>query len=93
MAENSRKFCLLSVALERLSSSKLWRTKPKLHLMQELCELTGDNPTLYWCYRDEDFGGTLASLARSRGGHNSPGSIAKRVLLKFLGKHKWPSIL
>jgi hypothetical protein len=43
---------LLSVALERLSSSELWRTKPKLHLTQELCELTGDNPTLYWCYRD-----------------------------------------
>ena len=93
MAENCRKFCLLSVAMERLSFSKLWRTKPKLHRMQELCGPTDDTPNLYWCYRDEDFGGTLASLAISRGGHNSPGSIAQRVLLKLLGKHKCPSIL
>jgi len=93
MALHSRQFCLLSVALEQLSSSKLWKTKPKLHFTQELCELTDDNPSLCWCYRDEDFGGTLASLARSRGGHNVAAAMANRALLKFLAKHNVPTII
>lgn len=92
MALHSRTFCLLSVALEGLSENKLWKTKPKLHQMQELLEMGVDNPTLYWCYRDEDFGGTLAGLARSRGGQSSPSSIAKRLLDKFVAKHKVPVI-
>ena len=89
---HSETFCLLAVAMEQMSDTKQWRTKPKLHLQQELLEMGVDNPSLYWCYRDEDFGGTLASLSKSRGGHASPTSIAKRALEKFLAKHKVPMI-
>ena len=34
MSENSRKFCILPSALEGVN----WRLKPKVHMVQELCE-------------------------------------------------------
>lgn len=43
-----------------------WRVKPKMHLFLELCA-EGTSPSLFWCYRDEDFGGTVAKLCRMRG--------------------------
>ena len=48
MAVHSETFCLLAVAMEQMSDTKQWRTKPKLHLQQELLEMGVDNPSLYW---------------------------------------------
>ena len=50
------------------ATSLRWRLKPKLHMMQELCELQTDNPSQNWTYQDEDFGGSMAACARVRGG-------------------------
>ena len=37
-----------------------WALKPKLHLLQEMCEYLGaevGSPREFWCYKDEDFDG------------------------------------
>ena len=89
LAEHSRKFCLLLAALEEHAGqdSKAWRLKPKAHQMQELCEMSRSNPSKNWTYRDEDFGGSMAALARVRGGKAGPMVVGRNVLLKFQAKH------
>ena len=69
-----------------------FRIVPKLHFFQELCEMTDINPSLTWCYRDEDFGGSLAAMSRVRGGANRAANIAKSVLLKFCCQHRLPRL-
>jgi hypothetical protein len=94
LAERCRKLCLLWVAMEAQSVPPLWRVKPKMHLVQELCEMSiGDRPALSWTYRDEEFGGSLAQYARKRGGHHTPIAIGRAVLLKFIAKHPIPRIV
>ena len=91
MAETCRRFCLLQVALEQTCpTAKGWRVKPKMHLLQELCECTDNRPSQMWTYRDESFGGDVAKIARSRGGHCTPMAVGNNVLLKFLAKHPVP---
>ena len=92
MSENSRKFCILFAALEAASEGINWRLKPKVHLMQELCEFTDTNPSTNWTYRDEDFGGSMAGMARVRGGRGSARVVGLNVLRKFIAKHRLPSI-
>ena len=89
MAQHCRKFCVLSVALEHVSQT-IWKVKPKLHLMQELCEMQGDNPAKYWTYRDEDFGGSCAQYCRHRGGANSFHTSGTSLLQRFYSLHKVP---
>ena len=43
-----------------------WRVMPKMHLFLELC-CEDTEPNLLWCYRDEDFGGSVAKQAEMRG--------------------------
>ena len=88
MKENSLKFCLLYVALE--ARDKRFCIKPKLHLFMELTQLGNSCPSLFWTYRDEDFGGFVAQISKKRGGFNKPGNTAKSVLLKFISKHSLP---
>ena len=92
MSENSRKNCILFAALEAASEGINWILKPKVHLMQELCELTDTNPSTNWTYRDEDFGGSMAGMARVRGGRGSARVVGLNVLRKFIAKHRLPSI-
>lgn len=91
MAEASRRVASLAVALESQSPSPLWRVKPKMHLMQELCErmpgLRG-NPRAWWTYRDEDAGGKLAASGRRRGGKVTTLSISLRLLQRFVCRNK-----
>jgi hypothetical protein len=84
LAENCRKFCILYCGLSDITEDKAWRVKPKLHMFQELCEMSG------WTYRDEDFGGSIAKYSRSRGGKDTPLSKARNVLTVFLAKNKIP---
>jgi hypothetical protein len=94
MREHCRKFCVLYTALEAKYIAlklKLWRAKPKMHLLQELCEETeGAAPSRSWCYRDEDFGGAAARLARRRGGKCTPKSVSKNMLDNYRAKHDFP---
>ena len=92
LAERSRRLAALWVAIEARSEEPFWRVKPKLHQFQHLCETTGSLPTESWTYRDEDFGGTMSRLARSRGGPRSASAVARNVLLKFIARHPVPLI-
>jgi hypothetical protein len=92
--DHCRRFCLLMVSLETITGGKDsldWRVKPKLHLFQELCEFLETNPSMTWCYRDEDFGGTLAALAHSRGGKNSVISTSTSLLQRFMANNPVPT--
>ena len=87
LKENAIKFLLLYSALQTNSAAPLWKLKPKHHLFAELCT-EGSNPSLLWTYRDEDFGGYLASSSRRRGGMYSAYSVAFSVLSKFRSKEE-----
>ena len=92
LQEHSRKFALQAVAIEAASPPDLWAVKPKLHLMQELCEMCTSNPSTHWLYRDEEFGGSCAQLGQKRGGQATPGVWGQTVLLSFLSMHNVPCI-
>ena len=85
MKEHGMKFALQYVGLhDHLNDAddKAWRIKPKLHLFMHI---TSDNsiPRLTWTYRDEDFGGSVARMARRRGGLLRCSSVSHVCLSKF----------
>ena len=90
LATRSRQFANLWVAISKHSQDPFWRVKPKLHQFQHLCETTGSMPTESWTYRDEDFGGTMAHLARTRGGPRSCKAIGKHAILRFTARNPLP---
>ena len=95
MAHHSRTFALLQVALETHAeqhNSLNWYVKPKLHMFQEMCEFGSTRPATCWTYRDEDFGGSVASYAWRRGGALTAVSVSSMVLIKFRAKHNVPHI-
>ena len=92
LAGHSRRFCGIAVAMERRHDGILWRCKPKLHLFQELAEFFPDCPSLFWTYRDEDFGGSMAQLARRRGGASNPGVLSKSLLERHCARHALPRV-
>ena len=64
------------------ADSASWRIKPKLHLF---LHITSDSsiPRLTWTYRDEDFGGSVARMARRRGNLLNCKSTSESVLTRF----------
>ena len=85
MKEHSVKFAIQYVALHDFlnpADGKAWRIKPKLHLWLHICS---DNsmPRLTWTYRDEDFGGSVARMARRRGGILRCGPTSSTCLDRF----------
>jgi hypothetical protein len=92
LAQSCRRFCVLAVAMEAQSQTKMWNLRPKLHLFQELCETASMNPSLGWTYRDEDFGGTLSALATRRGGADTPLALGRTVLSKFCARNLLPRL-
>ena len=61
----------------------LCRAKPKLHMLQELCEMGPGNPARHATYRDEESGGSIVSLGRWRGGPSTPASVGQQALNKL----------
>jgi len=88
----AKKFCLLWKALSDVSDKKFWRIKPKAHLLIELAEYTKDRPSDTWCYRDEEFGGTVAGMSRIRGGKVTPFTVSVTVLKKFCCNNRFPAV-
>lgn len=86
LAVHSRRFAAQYIALETAMQQRgdhvSWRVKPKMHMFLELCS-DGSQPSLFWTYRDEDFGGACAHLARRRGGLMRPGSTSDSLLRRF----------
>ena len=83
-ARCSRQFCTLYKALSKeASDDNLWKLKPKMHMVQEMCEVQSEllgNPREFWTYRDESFMGVVSSMAHSRGGSATASTIPLRVL-------------
>lgn len=86
LSVHSRRFAAQCIALEAAMRAEgndvAWRIKPKLHLFLELCS-DGSQPSLFWTYRDEDFGGACAHLARRRGGLLRAGATSRSLLTRF----------
>eukprot|EP00971_Amphidinium_carterae_P046157 908670-Amphidinium_carterae.1 len=61
-------------------NSDRYTVPPKLHLFLELAR-EGVRPSMSWTYRDEDFGGCMAALARRRGGRDTPSATSYGTLL------------
>ncbi len=69
MKEHGIKFAIQYVALHDFcnhADDKAWRIKPKLHLFLHSTS-ANSLPRLVWTYRDEDFGGSVARMARRKG--------------------------
>ena len=85
MREHGKRFAILYVALHEHcnpTDDKAFRIKPKLHLF---LHITSDDsiPRLTWTYRDEDFGGSVARMARRRGNLLCCRGTSLSVLTKF----------
>ena len=92
LTTSSRLFALQYVALESHAlGTKNWRAKPKLHLFLELAS-SGSQPSLFWTYRDEDFGGACAKMSRRRGGMAKPGPSSSGLLHRWRIKHPVPRL-
>ena len=86
-AETIRRFCLLYKALSAESDDeRIWRMKPKMHMVQELVEFQVHDlghPARYWTFQDESFVGEIAKLAMSRGGPRNVATCAQRTLDRY----------
>ena len=85
MQEHGMKFAIQYIGLHdhcNAANDKAWRIKPKLHLF---LHITSDRslPRLTWTYRDEDFGGSVARMARRRGGLLKCGATSMMTLSRF----------
>ena len=77
------KFCQLVAALAANNNGVFFRVKPKMHMFLEML-LQGSKVCMSWTYRDEDYGGTMARLARSRGSaRKSAYATSRNVLTSF----------
>ena len=76
------------VALEALDDDR-HSVPPKLHMWLELCS-EGCTPSKSWNYRDEDFGGSMANMARRRGGRETGLAVSRNTLQAFCVKQPLP---
>eukprot|EP00971_Amphidinium_carterae_P037104 729165-Amphidinium_carterae.2 len=83
-------FAELLVQLHQTFPDK-YSVPAKLHLMMELC-MEGSRPSRCWCYREEDFGGFLAGVARRKGGIDSPLATSKNTLQAYCFKQNLPAL-
>ena len=85
-ASACRQFLLLYKSLGT-PGSLLWEIKPKFHMMQELFEFQApalqSSPSDFWCYKDEDYVGWIATFAGSKGGANNAASAAARTISRY----------
>ena len=89
---SSTAFVLQYKALADHHNGVDWRCKPKLHHFLELCRGTS-KPNMSWTYRDEEYGGSVALLARSRGGVLNPKIVSERTLFRFKQQNPVPRLV
>ena len=92
LAEHCNRFAALYVALERATDGAFC-TKPKLHMFQELCEMSlPGRPARSWTCRDDEFGGVLVGTARRREGQRTPSSTGNALLRKITARFEVPDL-
>jgi hypothetical protein len=69
-----------------------WRPMPKMHLFLELCS-AGSEPQKFWCYRDEDFGGSVSRQSRMKGSWKKIAAFSQHGLDLFKMKNPAPRIV
>ena len=75
--------CSRQVLSKEASDDTLWKMKPKMRMVQEMCEVQSEllgKPRKFWTYKDESFTGVVSSMAHSRGGSATASAIPLRVL-------------
>ena len=92
LAYHGPRFAQQLIALEACYGGARWSVKPKLHLFMHLCESDG-RPAMHWCYRDEDYGGSIAQMAHPRGRWDRVGAYSRRVLELFQIRHEVPRVV
>ena len=71
---------------------KSWVIKPKMHQFLEMCS-GYSKPNMSWCYRDEDFGGSIAQLCRIKGGRwTRVTSYCRKMLILFKTMNDVPRV-
>lgn len=71
--------------------NKTWRLKPKSHLLAELGR-EGINPSSTWTYRDESFGGDLASIGKRLGGDFTMLAVSRQILNRWIAREPFPVV-
>lgn len=89
LKSHSTKFCILYSILAQYDKT-LWGLKPKLHLFAELTQMGHSCPSMFWTYRDEDFGGYIAGMSRRHGGSSNAFATSHFVLTKFRARYNLP---
>ena len=86
LQRNCDLFSLQYVALSTFAKDqglKRWPLKPKFHPFQELVFQSSSSPSETWTYRDEGWGGVMATWSFRRGGHYSPAAMANSLFDRF----------
>ena len=89
---SSISFALQYNALNDLTPEPLWRVKPKMHRFLEMCS-QDCVPSLFWTYRDEDFGGTVGHQSKMRGRWKQTLAYMQHALDMFAMKNPEPRLL
>ena len=89
---SSQAFVLQYAALMAVSDGIAWRIKPKAHMFLELCA-EGSQPQLFWTYRDEDYGGSVAKACKMRGMWKKVSCFASHALDLFHIDNEFPRVL
>jgi hypothetical protein len=72
--------------------TRFWRPMPKMHMFLELCS-SGTEPQKFWCYRDEDFGGSVARQSKMKGSWRRIKAFCRHALDLFRMKQHAPRLL
>ena len=78
--------CGLEMEALTVGECTRWRTKPKVHLMEELIEyqtVEHGSPCEYWTYHDETWGMWLPHVTARRGGKTTSWGMAFSSMVRF----------
>ena len=76
----------------RIGDGRSWRVMPKMHLFLELCSEETE-PQKFWCYRDEDFGSSVARQSKMKGMWKRLDTYTKHALDLYCMKNPAPRIV
>ena len=90
---SGRDFALQCHALFLAGDGVSFKAMPKMHLFLELCSQPGVVPNKFWCYRDEDFGGSVAKQSKMKGRWKNLTAFSGHAFDMFAMKNPVPRIV